>query len=131
MEGSTNLFLRPGSEFKLVTAMFTNFHQPKSSLVVMLSAFVGREKLLEAYAKAVEEKYRPDLRGKPIGIGGPAQSRSVLCTANYEARKFGVRAAMPSSVTSRRRASTVREPSSVSGIKTRGQLHSAGVAGWC
>lgn len=59
MEGSTNLFLRPGSEFKLVDVMFTNFHQPKSSLVVMLAAFVGsRELLLEAYARAVEEKYR-------------------------------------------------------------------------
>ncbi len=59
MEGSTNLFLRPGSEFKVVTNMLTNFHQPKSSLVVMLAAFVGsRDLLLEAYAKAVEEKYR-------------------------------------------------------------------------
>lgn len=59
MEGTTNLFLRPGSEFKLVSAMLTNFHQPKSSLVVMLSAFVGSKELLfEAYAKAVEEKYR-------------------------------------------------------------------------
>ncbi len=56
---STDLFLRPGSEFLWVDALFTNFHQPKSSLVVMLSAFVGnREMLLEAYQKAVEEKYR-------------------------------------------------------------------------
>ncbi|MGZ3723186.1 MAG: DNA polymerase IV, partial [Bdellovibrionales bacterium] len=46
---------------------------------------------------AVEVKYRPELRGKPIGIGGPPNSRSVLCTASYEARKFSVRAAMPSS----------------------------------
>lgn len=59
MEGATDLFLRPGSEFKLVDVMFTNFHQPKSSLVVMLAAFVGsRELLLEAYGKAIEEKYR-------------------------------------------------------------------------
>lgn len=59
MEGVTDLFLRPGAEFRVVDVMFTNFHQPKSSLVVMLSAFVGRrELLLEAYAKAVEEKYR-------------------------------------------------------------------------
>lgn len=46
---------------------------------------------------AVEVKYRPELRGKPLGIGGPANTRSVLCTASYEARKFGVRSAMPSS----------------------------------
>jgi S-adenosylmethionine:tRNA ribosyltransferase-isomerase len=56
---STDLFLRPGSEFKWVDALFTNFHQPKSSLVVMLSAFVGDLDLLkETYRKAVEEKYR-------------------------------------------------------------------------
>lgn len=59
MEGSTDLFLKPGSEFQLVDVMFTNFHQPKSSLVVMLAAFVGdRNLLLEAYSRAVEEKYR-------------------------------------------------------------------------
>lgn len=59
LDGVTELFLKPGAEFKVVDAMCTNFHQPKSSLVVMLSAFVGsRELLLETYRKAVEEKYR-------------------------------------------------------------------------
>ncbi len=59
MEGSTSLFLKPGAEFKLVSSLLTNFHQPKSSLVVMLAAFVGsKEVLFESYAKAVEEKYR-------------------------------------------------------------------------
>jgi S-adenosylmethionine:tRNA ribosyltransferase-isomerase len=59
MEGTTDLFLKPGSEFKWVDALFTNFHQPKSSLIVMLSAFVGkRELLFEAYRQAVEERYR-------------------------------------------------------------------------
>lgn len=58
-EAETDLFLKPGEEFKWVDAMFTNFHQPKSSLVVMLSAFLGDvEFLKEIYAKAVEEKYR-------------------------------------------------------------------------
>ncbi|MGZ3720975.1 MAG: S-adenosylmethionine:tRNA ribosyltransferase-isomerase, partial [Bdellovibrionota bacterium] len=48
-----------GSEFKVVDALFTNFHQPKSSLIVMLSAFVGSKELLfEAYRAAVAEKYR-------------------------------------------------------------------------
>jgi S-adenosylmethionine:tRNA ribosyltransferase-isomerase len=57
--GVTDLFLKPGAEFRVVDAMFTNFHQPKSSLVVMLAAFVGsRELLLHAYADAVKEKYR-------------------------------------------------------------------------
>ncbi|MGZ3649610.1 MAG: tRNA preQ1(34) S-adenosylmethionine ribosyltransferase-isomerase QueA [Bdellovibrionota bacterium] len=58
-EGFTDLFLKPGSEFKVVDALFTNFHQPKSSLIVMLSAFVGSKELLfEAYRAAVAEKYR-------------------------------------------------------------------------
>lgn len=52
---------------------------------------------MDCFYAAVEVKYRPDLKGKPLGIGGPPNSRSVLCTASYEARKFGVRAAMPSS----------------------------------
>src|SRR6185312_1078974 len=52
---------------------------------------------MDCFYAAVEVKYRPELKGKPIGIGGPPNSRAVLCTASYEARKFGVRAAMPSS----------------------------------
>lgn len=52
---------------------------------------------MDCFYAAVEVKYRPELQGKPLGIGGPPNSRSVLCTASYEARKFGVRAAMPSS----------------------------------
>lgn len=53
---------------------------------------------MDCFYAAVECKYRPELKGKPLGIGGPPDSRSVLCTASYEARKFGVRAAMPSSL---------------------------------
>lgn len=52
---------------------------------------------MDCFYAAVEVKFNPELRGKPLGIGGPANSRSVLCTASYEARKFGVRSAMPSS----------------------------------
>lgn len=52
---------------------------------------------MDCFYAAVEVKKNPLLRGKPLGIGGPANSRSVLCTASYEARKFGVRSAMPSS----------------------------------
>jgi DNA polymerase-4 len=62
---------------------------------------MGQRKIIhvdmDCFYAAVEEKHDPSLRGKPVGIGGPPQSRSVLCTANYEARKYGVRAAMPSS----------------------------------
>jgi DNA polymerase-4 len=52
---------------------------------------------MDCFYAAVEEKHNPKLKGKAVGIGGPPNTRSVLCTANYEARKFGVRAAMPSS----------------------------------
>lgn len=52
---------------------------------------------MDCFYAAVEVKHRPELRGKPLAVGGPPNSRSVLCTASYEARKFGVRSAMPSS----------------------------------
>jgi DNA polymerase-4 len=52
---------------------------------------------MDCFYAAVEVKYRPELKGKPLGVGGPANSRSVLTTASYEARKFGVKSAMPSS----------------------------------
>lgn len=52
---------------------------------------------MDCFYAAVEVKFNPELRGKPLGIGGPPNTRSVLCTASYEARKFGVRSAMPSS----------------------------------
>ncbi|MBX3040558.1 MAG: DNA polymerase IV [Bdellovibrionaceae bacterium] len=52
---------------------------------------------MDCFYAAVEAKHRPELKGKPLGIGGPPNSRSVLCTASYEARKFKVRSAMPSS----------------------------------
>ena len=52
---------------------------------------------MDCFYAAVETKYNPQYKGRPLGVGGPPNSRSVLCTANYEARKFGVKAAMPSS----------------------------------
>lgn len=55
---STELFIRPGYRFKTADRIFTNFHTPESSLLVMISAFVGREKLLSVYAEAVEKGYR-------------------------------------------------------------------------
>lgn len=57
--GETDLFLKPGDSFLAVDKLFTNFHQPKSSLIVLLCAFLGsRDLLQEVYRKAVEEKYR-------------------------------------------------------------------------
>jgi S-adenosylmethionine:tRNA ribosyltransferase-isomerase len=57
-EGPTNLFILPGYEFRAVDAMVTNFHLPKSTLLMMLSAFAGRERMLAAYETAKREGYR-------------------------------------------------------------------------
>ena len=56
--GPTSLFILPGYEFKVVDAMITNFHLPKSTLLMLVSAFVGREKILETYETAIKEGYR-------------------------------------------------------------------------
>ncbi|HPQ80343.1 MAG TPA: tRNA preQ1(34) S-adenosylmethionine ribosyltransferase-isomerase QueA [bacterium] len=55
---TTELFIKPGFEFRAVDAMLTNFHQPRSTLLVLVSAFAGREFILESYAEAVREGYR-------------------------------------------------------------------------
>lgn len=54
---STNLFITPGYKFKVVDQMVTNFHTPESTLLVLVSAFAGREHILNAYKHAVDEKY--------------------------------------------------------------------------
>lgn len=56
--GPTNLFILPGFEFKAVDALVTNFHLPKSSLVMLVSAFASREMILQTYRQAIEDKYR-------------------------------------------------------------------------
>lgn len=56
--GATELFIYPGYEFKVVDAMVTNFHLPQSTLLMMISAFAGKEHVLAAYREAVEAKYR-------------------------------------------------------------------------
>jgi S-adenosylmethionine:tRNA ribosyltransferase-isomerase len=56
--GPTSIFILPGYQFKVVDAMVTNFHLPKSTLIMLVSAFAGREKILEAYNIAIKEGYR-------------------------------------------------------------------------
>jgi S-adenosylmethionine:tRNA ribosyltransferase-isomerase len=58
LRGETNLFIYPGFHFQGVGAMLTNFHLPQSSLLMLVSAFAGRELVLTAYRHAVAEKYR-------------------------------------------------------------------------
>ena len=57
-DATTNLYLMPGSTFHVVDAMITNFHVPRSTLMMLVSAFATREQIMAAYASAVEERYR-------------------------------------------------------------------------
>lgn len=57
-KGWTNLFIYPGYKFKIVEALLTNFHIPRSSLVLLVAAFAGKEKLLAAYREAIKRRYR-------------------------------------------------------------------------
>ncbi len=57
-EGWTDLFILPGYEFRAVDALVTNFHLPRSSLLMLVAAFAGRERVLAAYRHAVEQRYR-------------------------------------------------------------------------
>jgi S-adenosylmethionine:tRNA ribosyltransferase-isomerase len=56
--GSTELLILPGFEFKVVDALITNFHLPRSTLLMLVSAFAGRGPVLHAYQTAIEERYR-------------------------------------------------------------------------
>lgn len=56
--GDTDIFIYPGYEFQVVDAMITNFHLPKSTLMMLISAFAGRDSVMAAYEQAVQEKYR-------------------------------------------------------------------------
>ena len=56
--GETEIFISPGFQFRLVSALLTNFHLPQSSLLMLVSAFAGREPVLAAYRHAVQQKYR-------------------------------------------------------------------------
>ncbi|MBX7207859.1 MAG: tRNA preQ1(34) S-adenosylmethionine ribosyltransferase-isomerase QueA [Verrucomicrobiaceae bacterium] len=57
-EGETNIFIHPPYEFRVVNALLTNFHLPKSSLIMLVSALAGRDLIMRAYAEAIKERYR-------------------------------------------------------------------------
>ena len=56
--GNTDLFILPGYQFRLVDGMITNFHLPRSTLIMLVSAFAGRERILDAYRYAIQEHFR-------------------------------------------------------------------------
>ena len=58
MDRDTDIFIYPGYRFRVVDAMITNFHLPESTLLMLLCAFAGKERVMSAYQHAVEQKYR-------------------------------------------------------------------------
>jgi S-adenosylmethionine:tRNA ribosyltransferase-isomerase len=68
-DGSTDIFIRPGYQFKAVDAMITNFHLPGSTLIMLVSAFLGREQTLATYAEAAAKRYRFFSFGDAMFIG--------------------------------------------------------------
>ena len=58
MTGPTNLYIYPGYSFRVVDHMITNFHLPRSTLIMLVSAFAGRDLIMRAYAEAIRERYR-------------------------------------------------------------------------
>ncbi len=69
-EGWTDLFIRPGYRFRSVDALITNFHLPRSSLLMLVCAFAGRERVLGAYREAIREGYRFFSYGDAMFIAG-------------------------------------------------------------
>jgi S-adenosylmethionine:tRNA ribosyltransferase-isomerase len=69
LEGETELFVTPGFRFRVVDALLTNFHLPESTLLMLVCAFAGRERVLAAYAHAVRERYRFFSYGDALWIG--------------------------------------------------------------
>ena len=57
-QGETQLFIRPGHRFRVVDHLLTNFHLPRSSLLVLVAAFAGKDRVLAAYERAIAAGYR-------------------------------------------------------------------------
>lgn len=74
--GWTEIFIYPGYEFKIVDAVITNFHLPKSTLLMLISAFAGREFVLHAYQRAVRDRYRFFSFGDAMFLTAPANERN-------------------------------------------------------
>jgi S-adenosylmethionine:tRNA ribosyltransferase-isomerase len=75
--GATDLTIVPGHEFRAVDALLTNFHLPRSSLLLLVSAFAGRERVLHAYAHAIAAGYRFYSYGDAMLVGSDFASGTV------------------------------------------------------
>ncbi len=85
--GDINLFIKPGFEFKVIDALITNFHLPKSTLLVLVSAFVGRKQIMSAYEEAVKEHYRFFSFGDAMFISPCHSDRGALPTGRQVGRR--------------------------------------------
>src|SRR4051812_37609075 len=77
---------------------------------------------MDAFYAAIEQRDNPSLRGKPVIVGSPPTQRGVVCAASYEARKFGVRSAMPSSTASRLCPSAIFVPTHMEKYKAESAM---------
>lgn len=77
-QGETDIFIYPGYRFQTVDALVTNFHLPESTLIMLVSAFAGYEKLMQAYHEAVAEQYRFFSYGDAMFLTGQAPSQGML-----------------------------------------------------
>ncbi len=78
-EGECSLYIMPGFEFRIVDCMLTNFHLPGSSLLILVSAFAGREQILYAYRKAIRERYRFYSYGDAMFISTKLNAEGSKC----------------------------------------------------
>lgn len=74
--GWTSIYIYPGYRFKVMDGLVTNFHLPESTLIMLVSAFAGREHILAAYNEAVREKYRFFSFGDAMFIGDVMPSKA-------------------------------------------------------
>ena len=78
--GDTGIFITPGFEFKVVDALITNFHLPRSTLMMLVSAFAGHERIMALYAHAIEERYRFFSYGDAMWLTRTAQHAAEAVT---------------------------------------------------
>jgi S-adenosylmethionine:tRNA ribosyltransferase-isomerase len=76
--GDTEIFIYPGYRFRTVDAMVTNFHLPESTLLMLVSAFAGRERVMAAYREAIDANYRFFSYGDAMFITANTQAQAVL-----------------------------------------------------
>ena len=74
--GNTEIFIYPGFEFRAIDALITNFHLPKSTLIMLISAFATKDYVMKAYAEAVEKKYRFFSFGDSMFINNESSKKS-------------------------------------------------------